>query len=149
VEHINLGRQHFAAKPSAMTTPSEALQAVQHAEMQSLRAKNLELRGQQERLSKELAVCKQQLQQTTQQLHEETLARGTTAEYARQLENKIESGQKGVALLKAAKLQVGGVHLRVSELFSRESHQLCTQGELEFLQKENALLFSDLQAKVR
>jgi hypothetical protein len=114
---INLGHMALAApscgmyqtsqqNSAAMTTPSEALQAVQHAEMQSLRAKNLELRGQQEKLSKELAVCKQQLQHTTQQLHEETLARGTTAEYARQLERKLESGQKGVALLKAAKLQV-------------------------------------------
>ncbi len=89
-----------------MTTPAEAIVRVQHSELQAARGNALTLRKQLEAVSKELAVCRQQLKTTQKSLQESEVANATQREYSRSLEQKLELAGKGVALVKAAKLQV-------------------------------------------
>lgn len=105
----------------------------------------------------ELSVCKQQLDSTRKQLHQAELARATTEEYAKKLERSLEKSGKGVALLKAARLQNDMGFLE--KVKGITSQPLRFTGSLGFVGmytylwpaihclQENSMLFTELQQK--
>ncbi|GAX75145.1 hypothetical protein CEUSTIGMA_g2589.t1 [Chlamydomonas eustigma] len=107
---------HQAPKTAQMPTVTEVGQ---------LRSTNIQLRRDLEKLKKETSAQKTQLDATQNQLRQSELARATCEEYARKLESRLEKSGKGVALLKASRIQ----------------------SDLEFLEKENNVLYGDLKAK--
>lgn len=96
-------------------------------ELHRLKEKNVELRRQQEKTSKELAVTKQQLEFARSQLHAAERARCSTQQYVHNVEHRLAQVGKGPAVVKAAKLQ----------------------SDVEWLEKENSVLFGDLHAKAK
>lgn len=61
-------------------------------ELGQLRSSNIQLRKDVDKLRKEGAACQTQLEATQRELRQSELARATTDEYARKLENVSRSG---------------------------------------------------------
>ncbi|KAG1658564.1 hypothetical protein FOA52_005568 [Chlamydomonas sp. UWO 241] len=95
------------------------------SEVGQLRSTCNQLRREVEGLKKQFLGAQQELEATSNQLRQSELARASTDEYARKLEQRLDKTGKGVQLLKVARIQ----------------------SDLEFLEKENAVLFQDLKAK--
>ncbi|KAF5830353.1 hypothetical protein DUNSADRAFT_14693 [Dunaliella salina] len=96
-------------------------------ELHRLKEKNAELKRQQEKTSKELAVTKQQLDSARSQLHAAERAQATTQQYVHNVEHRLALSGKGPTVVKAAKLQ----------------------SDVEWLEKENSVLFGDLHTKAK